>query len=417
MRWLTVVFAVLFIAPATAGAAAPTVVTGPPAAVTKSALTATGTVDPKGLPTTYRVEYGPTELYGSTTAEVTAGDGTEPVPVSIPITGLQAGTAYRYRLVATNADGTSTGADQKVVTAAAAVTAARPPAAATKPVRDVQPTAVTLVATVNPRGLPTRYAFEYGVTPALGSRTAEAAAGSAAQVETVTRTLTRLQPATRYYVRVVATNSAGTIVGATRSFVTSRGLTSVLLSPLAPSILWGGGTTVRGRVTGAGVRGLIVAMERQDYPFRAPFREVKRRTTGADGAFFFPLDQVRSPARVRVVTRTSTPTTSPVVQVGTRLLVTVATLRAAPRRVTLVGTVRPGVGRGRVVAQRRTASGRWVTLQRARVRRINATRTRFRITVTRRTSTSRVRIVALPSDTRRYGRGESRVLRVAKRRR
>lgn len=417
MRWPTVVFAVLLLAPATAGAAAPTVVTGPPTAVTKTAVTATGTIHPQGLPTTYRVEYGTTDLFGSTTAEVAAGDGTEPVAVSIPITGLQAGTAYRYRLVAVNADGTSTGASQKVVTAAAAATAARPPAAATKAVRDIQPTAVTLVATVNPRGSATRYAFEYGATPALGSRTTEAAAGSAAQVQTVTRTLSRLQPATRYYVRVVATNNAGTIAGTTRSFVTSRGLTSVLLRPLPASLVWGGGTTVRGQVTGAGVRGLIVAMERQEYPFRAPFREVKRRTTGSDGAFFFPLDQVRSPARVRVVTRTAVPTASAVVQVGARLQVTVSTLRAAPRRVTLVGTVRPGVGRGRVVAQRRTASGRWATLSRARVRRIKATRTRFRVTVARRTNTSRVRIVALPSDTRRYGRGESRVLRVAKRRR
>jgi hypothetical protein len=70
-------------------------------------------VNPGGLDTTYRVEYGTTSQYGQTAP---VPEGTIPASYTdqgrtIHLEGLTHGAVYHYRLVATNADGTSTVAD------------------------------------------------------------------------------------------------------------------------------------------------------------------------------------------------------------------------------------------------------------------------------------------------------------------
>jgi hypothetical protein len=67
-----------------------------------------GTVNPEKLTTTYYFQYGPTNSYGSQTPNATLpAEPAEPVQVSQTVTGMQAG--WRYRLVASNADGTAEG--------------------------------------------------------------------------------------------------------------------------------------------------------------------------------------------------------------------------------------------------------------------------------------------------------------------
>ncbi|WP_022930181.1 hypothetical protein [Patulibacter americanus] len=70
-----------------------------------------GTVDPEGLATTHRFEYGPTTAYGSATPEGTLPVGGAPVTVSGALDGLAPRTTYHARLVATNARGTTVGPD------------------------------------------------------------------------------------------------------------------------------------------------------------------------------------------------------------------------------------------------------------------------------------------------------------------
>ena len=98
-------------------AAPPTAGTGAASSVTTSSAQVTGTVNPGGEPTTYVVEYGTTDSYGSATAPAAVGFGTAPVAVSTGLGGLASSTQYHYRVVATNALGTVEGLDAVLTTA------------------------------------------------------------------------------------------------------------------------------------------------------------------------------------------------------------------------------------------------------------------------------------------------------------
>ena len=99
----------------------PGVMTSAASAVAGGAVELLGTVEPNGAATTYHFEYGTTGSYGSTTGVMSAGGGSTPGPVSEVVWGLAPGSLYHFRLVATNAGGTSYGADRTFVTAATAV--------------------------------------------------------------------------------------------------------------------------------------------------------------------------------------------------------------------------------------------------------------------------------------------------------
>ncbi len=77
------------------------------------------TVNPNGgAVSDCHFDYGTTEAYGSSVAcSSLPGSGTSPVAVSAPASGLAPNTIYHFRIVATNAGGTSSGTDQTFKTA------------------------------------------------------------------------------------------------------------------------------------------------------------------------------------------------------------------------------------------------------------------------------------------------------------
>jgi phosphodiesterase/alkaline phosphatase D-like protein len=193
---------------------APVAVTGSATNVTVTSATLNGTVDPNGRATKWYFEYGTSTSYGAKTAEKDAGAGTSTVSVSGPVSGLQRGRLYHYRLVATSDAGTSRGADQTFTTTSA-------PTVVTGSASSIAPTSAKLNGTVAPNGQSTRWYFEYGQTTSYGSRTATKGAGSGTSTEKVSSSLTRLKLATTYHYRLVATNASGTSFGGDRSFSTS----------------------------------------------------------------------------------------------------------------------------------------------------------------------------------------------------
>ncbi len=78
-------------------------------------------VNPGGIQTTYRFEYGPTGAYGNSTPfpEGSVGEGLEAHAVWAAASSLAAGTTYHYRVVASNELGTAYGPDQTFTTLSA----------------------------------------------------------------------------------------------------------------------------------------------------------------------------------------------------------------------------------------------------------------------------------------------------------
>ncbi|HXA53642.1 MAG TPA: hypothetical protein VNV37_02090 [Solirubrobacteraceae bacterium] len=74
-------------------------------------------VNPEGLPTTYRYQYGLTSSYGSTTGWATVGGGTAEVKLSRTISGLTPDTTYHFCLQAVSSAGAALGADTTFTTA------------------------------------------------------------------------------------------------------------------------------------------------------------------------------------------------------------------------------------------------------------------------------------------------------------
>jgi IPT/TIG domain len=96
---------------------APAATTGAASGVTATAATLNATVNPEGQETACSFEYGTTEHYGASLPCTSApGGGASPVPVSLALSGLARGTTYHDRVVASNATGTTDGADATFTT-------------------------------------------------------------------------------------------------------------------------------------------------------------------------------------------------------------------------------------------------------------------------------------------------------------
>jgi hypothetical protein len=398
--------ALALLVPAVAVAAGPPdATTGAASSVAQTTATIAGSVNPQGTATTYHFEYGTSTSYGLQTDEQDAGSGSAAVDVHADLTGLTTDTTYHYRLVATNAAGVTRGADRTLRTAQVP----GPPGASTGSARNVTPTGARLTGTVDPNGRATTYRFEYGTTTGYGKRTADASAGSGQSGRSVSATIGGLAPNTRYHYRVVATNAAGVTRGRDRSFATLRnpqGITAAASPNPAP---WSGSTTISGRVTGQGVAGTTVALERQDFPFAAPYRLVGTKRASRNGSYSFSVGPLWALARLRVTTRTTIVAASPVIEVRNALRVGLRVSRSSGGRVRLQGSVSPAAPRGLASLQKRSPSGRWVTVRRAGVKPLRGNRSRYAFTVRRRGT---YRVVVLPRDAFAHVRGTSRERRI-----
>jgi hypothetical protein len=416
MRLILALCCVLLAVPAVALAAAPAATTGAAAGVTRSAATLNGTVDPNGTSTTWYFEYGTTTAYGLQSAGGDAVTGDDPVAVSMAVSGLSAGTTYHYRLVAVNGDGTDPGADRTFRTAAGPSL----PSLSSTAAREVGPTSASLRSRIDPNRGATTYHFEYGLSSSYGSRTPEREVGSGDSPVAVADTIEGLEPYRRYHFRVVARNEAGQRVGRNRTFTTSRQPNAVSLSLAAPRTLWGEGIEVFGRVTGRGVNGILVALERQDFPFGGPFSSFGAPApvrASRDGSFRFFVPSLFSATRLHAITRTAVSAVSPAVTANVAVRVG-ATVRRASRRASRIrGSVVPAVPNGRAVLQRRTRRGGWVFVRGVNPRAAGANRSRYGFKVRKRRSPRVYRVRVIARDGGAHVPGTSRTVRVGSKRR
>ncbi len=175
-----------------------------------------GQIQPGGIETKYWFEYGPTEAYGTRTEEVSAGSGDVFEGVSVQLEDLEPGTLYHFRIVATNAHGTTMGKDSEFETHGGK------PTVDTLPAANIGYTSADLMGSVYGKHVATNYYFEYGTTTSYGQLTPERKARGEEHAEINEEVLSGITPDTVYHYRIVATNSYGASYGADQTFSTDQ---------------------------------------------------------------------------------------------------------------------------------------------------------------------------------------------------
>ena len=224
----------------------PTATTVPASEVTNCSAVLNAVVDPQGLPTICRFEYGVTTTYGSVTPPVSlpAGAGATATSVAAPLAGLAPATLFHYRIVATNVAGTTFGQDVTFTTSVA------PPLASTLAASEEAADSAVLSAVVCPQGATTTCFFQYGVTTNYGYLSATQQIAPGVACVTVETPVADLAPGTVYHYCIVANNVAGTTIGQDATFTTSIAPPSVLT--LGASNVMTGSAVLNGTVDAMG---------------------------------------------------------------------------------------------------------------------------------------------------------------------
>ena len=181
--------------------------------ITDKGATLRGSFNPDGKATTYRFQYGVDTTYGLETPVQSGGSGVTDFEATSTVTGLKSGRVWHYRIVASNAEGTTVGADHTFRTAS-------PPELGGVRASQVTESSAILHATIDPVGYAANYRFEYGATTSYGQvipvPDGTIPAGNS-PVE-VTHQITGLQPGVTYHFRVIAENEWGESVSADTTF-------------------------------------------------------------------------------------------------------------------------------------------------------------------------------------------------------
>ena len=193
--------------------AAPTVVTTAATGIGLITATLNGTVNANGSSTAVTFQYGLTVAYGSTvTAVPSPVSGSIVTAVSAAIAGLTSNTLYHYRVVGTNAGGTSNGTDLTFTTAGA-------PTVVTNPASLITNTTAQLNGTVTANNLSTTVSFDWGLTIAYGNNLAGTPSPLSGNISTpVLANIAGLVLGNTYHFRCNASNAGGTVNGADQSF-------------------------------------------------------------------------------------------------------------------------------------------------------------------------------------------------------
>jgi phosphodiesterase/alkaline phosphatase D-like protein len=211
-----------FLSTGSALAQAPTATTGAATGVGSAGATLNGTVNANGSSTTVVFEYGLTTEYGGTApAPQSPVSGSTATPVSATLILLDPSTTYHYRVVATNASGTTYGADMTFTTTALS---GNPPVVITDPATAIGADFATLNGRVFTFDVSTTVSFDWGTDTNYGNTvTADQSPVTSAALAPVTATLTSLANNTTYHYRVVASNINGTTYGPDVTFAIGTG--------------------------------------------------------------------------------------------------------------------------------------------------------------------------------------------------
>ncbi len=211
----------------------PTLQSESASALRQTSVTLDASINPNNQATAYHFEYGLTTAYGTIlpAPDASVGSGYGNAHVAQELTGLQPGTTYHFRVIATNAtspQGGTGGPDQTFTTPPL-----QPPVLSTGQAQGVAQNTATLTGTIDTQGFQTEYEFDIGTDTGYGTRIF-GDAGSEPGPHTFTVALQGFAPGTTYHYRVAATNTFGTVYGVDVTFTTSVYPSAVLSVPVAP---------------------------------------------------------------------------------------------------------------------------------------------------------------------------------------
>ena len=196
------------------------VTTSPATDVHLTSATLHGSLNPAGIPTTYYFQYGTSTNYGNTAPAFPpggdAGSGVGATPFEIPVSELEPGVTYHFRMVGENLHGKSVGQDMTFMTN-------DQPEILNDTVSQVNTDGAVLQAEINANALETTYHFEYGPEPCSISACTSSPTGTLFDnlvPKQVSFQRSGLSPGETVYFRVVAVNARGTTTGEDRQFTT-----------------------------------------------------------------------------------------------------------------------------------------------------------------------------------------------------
>jgi hypothetical protein len=250
-----------------------------------------------------------------------------------------------------------------VICGTAAASAAAAPTAATSKADQITAESARLRGTVNPKGHPTTWYFEFGKTTNYGSKTANADAGNGTKARAVTVTLTGLKPLTTYHFRLVAFSTDGTTRTADRSFKTPQLPTTSTINVAPNPVVFGEPVLVTGNLSGPSVGGKQVALQGNAFPFTNPFTQLGNAVVTSDtGGYSFVIPGGVT-SQLRVFYDSSPDVISPVATLTVNLKATlrVKASHRSPGVFSIAGGVAPSRIGNEVLIQRETSRG-WRTV-------------------------------------------------------
>jgi hypothetical protein len=307
------------------------------------------------------------------------------------------------------------------LTAAVAIAQAQQaaPSVSTGGATSVKQHSAVLNGTVRPNGANTTWYFQYGTTTAYGNHTSNRSVAAGAGTRSVSRSISGLLSGTKYHYRIVANNSSGTSTGVDKTFTTTGPTQVVVGVSLAASpnpAKFGHSAKLTGQVTGPASGGSVVTLQARPYPYTGAFVSVGNSVIASSSGTFAFTDSPLLNTQYRAVARKGgTTLVSPIVLEKVRISVSTNVSDSTPRagqKVRFSGSVKPPHVGANVRVQRRSSTGKYVTVARAHVRAVSATRGSYSIRVRiKKTGYYRVR-VSTPDNDHSSGIGKRRHIRV-----
>ncbi len=243
-----------------------------------------------------------------------------------------------------------------------AAPAASLPLAYTKGVTNLTFNSAILDGSIDAKGQPTNYFFQYGTTSSYGFQTPLSPGGTATSAVQVTQLISGLQPSTLYHFRIVAISASGRANGADHNFITPKVPLSIQIAGVPNPVSFGESFLIEGSLSGTGSANHAIVLQANPFPYTAGFKTLGNpELTNATGGFSFPVLGLLENAQVRVQTLGSPTITSPVVLESVAVKVAFHARRTHRRgRWRLYGTVSPAEPGALVGFQLLVAGGRTV---------------------------------------------------------